>query len=98
MKTPPRDFAGRYKDDAKRLGRLERGRRAPVPTGAIIIYASTTDIPAGYEACNGALFDRDEYVVLFDTIGTTFGSTSSTNFRVPTLANPGTGMRYIIKT
>lgn len=37
----------------------------------------------GWLVCDGSLLDRSEYKALFDIIGTSFGSTTSTNFRLP---------------
>ena len=37
----------------------------------------------GWLICDGRTLNRIEYPVLFDTIGTTFGSTSSDNFNLP---------------
>lgn len=98
MKNPPRTFAERMKDDAKRASRVEHQRIARVPVGAVVAFAGPGSLPSGYVLCNGQYLDREEYVILFDTIGTTFGTTTATNFRVPTVANLATGIRYMIKT
>lgn len=37
----------------------------------------------GWLVCDGRLLDREQYPALFEVIGTTFGSTNSTNFRLP---------------
>ena len=55
-----------------------------VPPGSVFCRAST-DVPGGYLECNGALISRTTYADLFSAIGTTWGSTSGTNFRVPDL-------------
>ncbi|WP_258237436.1 tail fiber protein [Arcobacter sp. AHV-9/2010] len=42
-------------------------------------------IPEGYLLCNGQEVSRITYKDLFDVIGTTYGSSSSTTFKVPDL-------------
>lgn len=37
----------------------------------------------GWMICDGRLLDREDYKALFEVIGTSFGTTNSTNFRVP---------------
>lgn len=37
----------------------------------------------GWLVCDGSLLDRTEYNALFEVIGTSFGNTTSSNFRVP---------------
>jgi microcystin-dependent protein len=55
-----------------------------VPTGTVIYFASQT-APTGYLKCNGSYISRDTYQQLFLAIGTTFGTNSATNFRLPDL-------------
>ena len=55
-----------------------------VPSGSVFTHASTT-IPSGYLECNGASVSRTTYAALFSAIGTTWGSTSGSDFRVPDL-------------
>ena len=45
-------------------------------------YARSDD-HMGWMVCDGRLLDRETYLGLFEVIGTSFGSTNSTNFRVP---------------
>lgn len=54
------------------------------PVGAVVAFAAN-DVPSGWLICNGALILRATYPNLFDYIGTTYGSTSSANFRLPDL-------------
>lgn len=56
----------------------------PIPAGTIHAYAGAT-APAGYALCDGQLLLRASYPKLFAAIGTVYGSTLSTNFRVPNL-------------
>lgn len=44
-----------------------------------------TFAPAGWQDCNGALLNIDEYDVLFNLIGTTYGGDGNTTFAVPDL-------------
>lgn len=55
-----------------------------VPTGAVIPYAGST-APFGWLLCNGASLLRTTYSILFDVIGTTYGSVSGTHFTIPDL-------------
>jgi microcystin-dependent protein len=52
------------------------------PIGAIMGWGSDTP-PTNWVICNGQLLDRTTFAGLFAVIGVTFGSTLSTNFRVP---------------
>jgi microcystin-dependent protein len=54
------------------------------PPGTILAYAGTT-VPTGYLLANGALLNRVNWAPLFAAIGTTYGSTDSTNFAIPDL-------------
>ena len=65
-----------------------------VPTGAIFALPDTqgtgtgfqsNGIPTGYLECNGQLLDRSTFAALFNVIGTKYGNTSGSNFRVPDL-------------
>jgi microcystin-dependent protein len=55
-----------------------------VPSGSVFTHASTT-LPSGYLECNGAAVSRTTYAALFSAIGTTWGSTSGSDFKVPDL-------------
>jgi microcystin-dependent protein len=57
-----------------------------VPIGAIMLWG-TTKAPDGWLICDGGEFSRTEYAVLFSLIGTTYGSTTSTTFKVPNTQN-----------
>lgn len=50
-----------------------------------VIWTAGAAAPAGTLDCDGGLYDRDEYAALFAAIGTVFGTTSGSNFRVPNL-------------
>ncbi len=50
--------------------------------GAIMHFAYGS-VPTGYLKCDGATYLRTEYPDLFAAIGTIYGSTDSTNFKVP---------------
>lgn len=56
------------------------------PTGAILPFAGTT-APTGFLLCNGQTLLRTTYSALFAILGTTYGTTDSTNFKVPDLRN-----------
>lgn len=68
-----------------------------VPLGSVIAYA-TIFAPSGFLACNGQAVSRGTYAALFALIGTTFGSgDGATTFNLPNIANPITGVIYVIK-
>ena len=55
-----------------------------VPSGSVFCMAVAT-VPSGYFECNGQAVSRTTYAALFAIIGTTYGSTNSSNFKVPDL-------------
>ena len=57
---------------------------AGVPSGSVFCMAVAT-VPSGYLECNGAAVSRTTYAALFAVIGTQYGSTNSSNFKVPDL-------------
>lgn len=83
----------------QQLGRVQRGMARlwrPLP-GRIILSADPT-LESGWMLCNGAAISRDDYFLLFEKIGTTFGSgNGTTTFNLPTLANPAANIRYLIR-
>ena len=57
-----------------------------VSIGSIETFAGVAaKIPEGYLLCNGQEVSRATYKDLFDVIGTTYGSSSGTTFKVPDL-------------
>ena len=54
------------------------------PVGQVISYAGI-NIPANYLECNGGYISRSTYAALFAKIGTIFGSSDGSNFRLPDL-------------
>jgi microcystin-dependent protein len=63
----------------------------PLPIGAIVpwIFENPAQpipqIPPTWRRCNGAYLDRATYPQLFEAIGTLYGTTTATNFRLPNL-------------
>lgn len=55
-----------------------------MPVGTVVMHAGS-DAPAGWLFCRGQALSRTTYKKLFDEIGTLYGSTSSTNFKLPDL-------------
>ena len=53
-----------------------------VPTGTIAMW-STKTAPSGWLLCNGQAVSRSTYSKLYGVIGTTFGYSSSSDFKVP---------------
>jgi hypothetical protein len=72
-----------------------------MPAGTVISYAGST-VPPGWLLCNGATTSTSAHPTLFSIISTTYGSTTSTNFRVPNMTpisvTTGTAIKYIIRT
>ena len=58
------------------------GDTSQVPVGGTLPYFGAS-APEGYLLCNGATVSRTTYADLFAVIGTTHGTTDSTNFKVP---------------
>lgn len=72
--------------------------RALIPVGTIIPFAGSS-APDGWFTCNGQLLNRNTYAKLFAVIGTTYGSTTGDNFRVPDIRDrfpTGAGGSYSI--
>jgi microcystin-dependent protein len=63
----------------------------PLPIGAIVpwIFENPAQpipqIPPTWRRCNGAYLDRATYPQLFEALGTLYGTTTPTNFRLPNL-------------
>ena len=55
-----------------------------VPTGTILDYASITP-PTNYLNCDGSIISRSTYSNLFSVIGTTYGYSTSNDFKLPNL-------------
>lgn len=53
-----------------------------VPVGSVIAYAGAL-IPENYLLCDGQEVQRSEYPELFTTLGTVYGSSGDTTFKVP---------------
>lgn len=73
---------------------------ALLPVGTIVMYAGTT-LPTGWVACNGQLLERNTYQKLFQILGTAYGNTTNSNFRVPDIRNRfpvGAGDAYSVGT
>lgn len=67
-----------------------------IPVGTLAMYGAERD-PEGWMRCDGRLLDRNAYAKLFAAIGTAYGSTSSSNFRLPDIRDRsvvGTGNSY----
>lgn len=62
-----------------------------LPLGSFLWYCSNT-VPTGFLKCDGSLLDRTQYADLFAVIGTTFGTTTSSNFKLPDLS---TNSRFV---
>jgi microcystin-dependent protein len=65
------------------------------PVGTIALWGGAasggtapfyTSLPTGYCLCDGSLLDRTEYASLFTAIGTRYGTTLISNFRLPSFS------------
>lgn len=63
-------------------GRLKDSTGFITPVGGVIAYAGHT-VPDGWLLCDGRLLNRANYSDLFDAIGTAWGNSNSSNFRLP---------------
>ena len=52
------------------------------PSGTVLTFAGQ-NAPVGYLPCDGRLLSRSEFPELFEVIGTVYGNSSSTNFKLP---------------
>lgn len=79
-------------------GRLS-GTDAFTPIGALMPFAgSSSAVPTGWLACDGAAVSRTTYAALFAVLGTTYGAgNGTTTFNLPNLVNRapfGSGSSY----
>lgn len=51
----------------------------------MVCFFAQSSVPSGWLVCDGTVYSRSQYADLFNAIGVIYGSTSSTNFRVPDL-------------
>ena len=67
-------------------------------TGAVMAFAGPNN-PVGWLPCDGTVYRQEAYPTLYAVIGTTFNTTGqqANEFRVPTLTNLSTNVRYFIK-
>jgi hypothetical protein len=74
----------------------------PYPLGYVPFPGTILDntfpfLPTGYLTCDGAEVSRAQYSLLYDMIGTYYGSKSPTTFSLPNLQKPDTPLnKYII--
>lgn len=62
----------------------------PLPVGAVVPFAISTNLPTGWVLCDGSAVSRTDpdYSELFDVIGTSYGiGDGSTTFNVPNYLN-----------
>ena len=72
-------------DVAKARLELTSAMAALIPVGSIFPFVGG-QAPAGFALCNGQALDRTQFAELFRLIGTKYGTTNSSNFRVPDLS------------
>lgn len=71
-----------------------------VPVGGVIVVAGSSAVPPdGFLLCDGSFVDQVIYARLFEKIAFTYATDPGDGtFKVPTVSNLGTNLRYIIKT
>lgn len=63
-----------------------KGIQAKLPVGTILYYAGTTNhLPSDWKLCNGMALSRTTYPELYAFLGTKYGSSHSSDFKVPNL-------------
>lgn len=70
-----------------------------IPVGLVLPFGGAT-APPGYLLCDGAYLDRTQYANLFGVLGTTYGTTTASNFRLPNLTGAtigGVALSFVIK-
>lgn len=70
-----------------------------IPAGLVLPFGGAV-APPGYLLCDGAYLDRTQYSNLFGVIGTTYGTSSSSNFQLPNLTGAtigGVALSFVIK-
>ena len=72
-------------DVAKARMELTSAMAALIPVGSIFPFVGGP-APSGFALCNGQALDRTQFAELFRLIGTKYGTTNSSNFRVPDLS------------
>lgn len=72
-------------DVAKATADLTAVMAALIPVGSIFPFVGG-QAPTGFALCNGQTLDRTQFAELFRLIGTKYGTTNSSNFRVPDLS------------
>ena len=78
--------AGQPAEILKQVQDIAQGIRTTlekaIPIGTIAMYGAERD-PEGWMRCDGRLLERNAHAKLFSVIGTAYGFTSASNFRLP---------------
>lgn len=78
--------AGQPAEILKQVQDIAQGIRTAldkaIPIGTIAMFGAERD-PEGWMRCDGRLLERNAYGKLFAVIGTAYGFTSASNFRLP---------------
>ncbi len=72
-------------DVVKATSELTSLMAALIPVGSIFPFVGG-QAPTGFALCNGQTLDRTQYADLFRLIGTKYGYTNTSNFKVPDLS------------
>lgn len=72
-------------DITKATSDLSAAMAALIPVGSIFPFVGG-QAPTGFALCNGQTLDRTQFAELFRLIGTKYGTTNTSNFKVPDLS------------
>lgn len=72
-------------DVTKATSDISSAMGALIPVGSIFPFVGG-QAPTGFALCNGQALDRAQFADLFRLIGTKYGTTNSSNFKVPDLS------------
>ncbi len=96
IKVPSVKAVKTYVDD--RFTTHEQNSSPSFEAGEIILWSgSSSSLPSGWLRCDGSLVSPATYSTLFNVFGVKFGGNGVTNFALPTITDPVTGVYYIIK-
>lgn len=77
--------------DAANYNKVKSMRGLPI--GSILPWSATTSqVPDGWVTCNGKIYDIEDYPLLYDVIGTVYGGTAGSTFKVPSINNTPKGI------
>lgn len=89
---------GLYAYDSQGKQTIKAGKTPPVGTIILAAFTVTASSFPGWLPCNGGEYSITDYADLFAVIGYTFGTSNTNTFKVPSISDLTTNVKYIIKT